>query len=289
VSSPAFRPDGRHLQGRVALVSGVARAHGTGRAAAIRLARAGALVVGADLVADHGTDTATVAPALFAEVMGEVQEVAAAAGGEAIAIEQTEASPASWEGLVATTVERFGRIDICCSLNGVTGASAGDGGLLDITPAAWQRGVDLNLTAAFLLLTAAARVMVAGGRPGALVQLSTSASLTAKPRNGAVGATRSAVNFLVAVLAQELGPHGIRCNAVAPLGIAPTATHPNPGLEKLAQREAGGTLAEWAALVIPLGRMQEADETAAVVEFLCSDAASFVSGHTVPVTGGSNG
>jgi NAD(P)-dependent dehydrogenase (short-subunit alcohol dehydrogenase family) len=278
----------RDLTGKVALVSGVARAHGLGLVTALRLARAGAVVVGADLVDDRGDDTGTVKRATFDAVLSEIAEVAAAGGTSVIAIPQLQQSPQMWEELVSATVEQAGRLDICCSLNGVTGPAAGDGLLVDVTASAWQRGVDINLTAGFLLMTAAARAMIAGGRPGSIVQLSTSATRSAKPYAGAVGATRSAVEFLVETLAQEVGEYGIRCNAVAPLGIASTSGHGNPGLERLAAREGGGNVEEWIRRTIPLGRLQDAEETAACIEFLCSDEASFVSGVTLPVMGGAN-
>jgi NAD(P)-dependent dehydrogenase (short-subunit alcohol dehydrogenase family) len=102
---------------------------------------------------------------------------------------------------------------------------------------------------------------------------------------GVVGAARAALDHLVSVFAKELGPHGIRINAVAPLAVAPTEQFPNPGLVALADR-AGVPFLEWLGRQIPLGRAQSADETAAVLAFLCSDAASYVSGVTVPVHGG---
>jgi NAD(P)-dependent dehydrogenase (short-subunit alcohol dehydrogenase family) len=278
----------RTLSGKVALVSGVARAHGLGRATALRLARAGATLVVAELVDQSGNDTATVTRDDFDRVSAEIADAASAAQTTAIAIPQTATGPQIWQDLVDTTVERAGRLDICCSLNGVTGPAAGDGLLLDITPSAWQRAVDINLTAGFLLMTAAARAMIAGGQGGSIVQLSTSATRTAKPHAGAVGATRRAVEFLIETLAQEVGEYGIRCNAVAPLGIASTTGHGNPGLERLAAREGGGNIEEWVRRTIPLGRFQDVDETAACIEFLCSDDASFVSGVTLPVMGGAN-
>ena len=90
---------------------------------------------------------------------------------------------------------------------------------------------------------------------------------------------------LTETLAIELGPHGIRVNAVCPLGVRPTGSGGNPGLERLAAG-AGGSLDGWVRSTIPLGRMQEPDETAAVAVFLCSDDASFVSGESITVAGG---
>jgi NAD(P)-dependent dehydrogenase (short-subunit alcohol dehydrogenase family) len=124
-----------------------------------------------------------------------------------------------------------------------------------------------------------------GGHGGSLVFLSSHAASAPTAGAGAVGAARAALNHLVRTFAVELGPHGVRVNAVCPLGVGPSDQFPNPGLVALAEREAGD-LAAWMRLRLPLGRVQDADETAAVVEFLCSDEASFVSGVCVPVAGG---
>lgn len=91
---------------------------------------------------------------------------------------------------------------------------------------------------------------------------------------------------LTEVLAAELGAHGIRVNAVCPRGIAPGEAG-NPGLVRGVEDEAGA-LDEWARRTIPLGRLQSADETAAVIIFLASDAASFVSGEAITVAGGAH-
>ena len=271
------------FSGRVVLVSGVARPPGIGRATALRLARAGATVACADVVSEQVSDTAVVPAALFDQVVGEVR-AAASGGGDVLPLSHDDAA-GSWPDLVDATVGAFGRIDICCVLNGVTGPAAGDGMLVDLAEDAWRRSLELNLTGAWLLSQAAARAMIPAGRGGCIVHLSSEASLVAKTGVGAVGPARAAVNHLVAVLARELGGFGIRCNAVAPLCVEPTDLFPNPGLIALAERESG-SFAEWVQGRIPLGRAQSADETAAVIAFLCSRDASYVSGITIPVCGG---
>jgi NAD(P)-dependent dehydrogenase (short-subunit alcohol dehydrogenase family) len=271
---------GGRLAGRVALVSGVARPPGIGRATALRLAAAGASVVCADLVvAGDPADTGAARLDVFERVVAEVR---AAGPGEVLAAGQHGTNAGAWRALVDATLAGYGRLDICCALNGATGAPAGDGPLLDLDERSWQRCLDVNLTASWLLLRSAARAMVAGGRPGALVALSSHAATVPTPGVGALGAARSGVEHLVAVLAQELAPHGIRCNAVSPLAVAGSEQFPNPGLAALA----AGQEQAWIARTVPLGRPQRADETAAVVEFLCSDDASYLTGATIPVSGG---
>jgi NAD(P)-dependent dehydrogenase (short-subunit alcohol dehydrogenase family) len=269
----------------VALVSGVARPPGIGLATALRFARAGWNLACADLVTAVPADTGAVTPAFFDEVIADLKQAAGKYGGQVLALPQFNDGPDSWDALVTATTTRFGRVDVCCALNGVTGAQAGDGPLADLSEAGWERGIELNLTATWLLVRAAARAMRASGRPGAITVLSSQAGLVAKPGVGVVGAARAAVNHLVAVLAKELGPDQIRVNGVAPLSVAPSDRFPNPGLVALAER-AGLPFSAWVAGQIPLGRPQQADETAAVIEFLCSEAASYVSGVTIPVHGG---
>jgi NAD(P)-dependent dehydrogenase (short-subunit alcohol dehydrogenase family) len=275
------------FSGRIVLVSGVARPPGIGRATALRLASAGATVACADVVGEQASDTrdtAVVPLALFDQVVAEVRAAAAGGGGDVLRLPHDDA-PESWHGLVDATVGAFGQLDTCCALNGVTGAAAGDGPLVDVAEDAWRRSMELNLTGAWLLSRAAARAMITAGHGGCIVHLSSQAGLVAKAGVGAVGAARAAVNHLVAVLARELGGFGIRCNAVAPLCVEPTALFPNPGLIALAERESG-SFAEWVRDQIPLGRAQSADETAAVISFLCSRDASYISGVTIPVCGG---
>jgi NAD(P)-dependent dehydrogenase (short-subunit alcohol dehydrogenase family) len=267
----------------IALVSGVARPPGIGYATALQLADVGADLMCADLVGSGDTGYAT--DEAFEDVIAEVTERATEHGGRVVAHRLESLEKQDVSTLMAHTLDAFGGLDWCCVLNGATGAGAGDGLLLDLTEDSWRRCLDVNLTGSWLLAQAAAKAMIAGGRPGALVLLSSHAALAPTIGAGAVGAARAAVDQMVAVLAAELGPHRIRCNAVAPLAVEPSDRFPNPGLTALAVNE-GVSFASWIAGRIPLGRAQTAAETAAVIAFLCSDAASYVSGVTVPVNGG---
>jgi len=267
----------------VALVSGVARPPGIGYATALRLAELGADLMCADLVGSG--DTAFATDEGFDDVVAEITERAAAQGGRVVSHRLESLEKQDISTLLAHTLDAFGGLDWCCVLNGATGAGAGDGLLVELAEDSWRRCLDVNLTGSWLLAQAAAKAMIAGERPGSLVLLSSHAALAPTIGAGAVGAARAAVDQMVAVLAAELGPHRIRCNAVAPLAVEPSDRFPNPGLTGLAVNE-GVSFAEWIARRIPLGRAQQAAETAAVIAFLCSDAASYVSGVTVPVNGG---
>lgn len=272
-------------QGRrpVALVSGVARPPGIGHATALLLADAGADLVCAELVGNGDTGYAT--EATFDAVVSEVTERAARRGGRVVAHRMQSLDSQEITGLFTRVADSFGGLDWCCILNGATGASAGDGPLVELAEDSWRRCLEVNLTGSWMLAQAAARAMIGGGHGGSLVLLSSHAAIAPTPGAGAVGAARAAVDQMVASLAAELGPYGIRCNAVAPLAVEPSDRFPNPGLTALAVK-AGISFEEWIAGRIPLGRAQQATETAAVIAFLCSDAASYVSGVTIPVNGG---
>jgi NAD(P)-dependent dehydrogenase (short-subunit alcohol dehydrogenase family) len=170
-------------------------------------------------------------------------------------------------------------------VSGGTGPRFGTGPLVDVDPETWHRTLDINLTATWLGAQACARQMIEQGTGGAIVNLASSAALTGERHFGAFSAARAGVVRMTEVLAYELAPYGIRANSVCPLGVSPEAGGGNPGLEYTAVAHKGN-VDDWVRDLIPLGRMQAPDETANVIVFLLSSAASFVSGEHVLVSGG---
>jgi NAD(P)-dependent dehydrogenase (short-subunit alcohol dehydrogenase family) len=274
--------------GKIALVAGCARPPGIGHATALRLARKGATVICVDAVGDQpegGYDTGIVTAALLEEVTAEVAAVATA---PVMAVAAEPYDQLSWERAATAVVERFGRVDICCALMGTTGPFAGDGDLVDIPLDSWQRCYDVNVVAPLLLSRSCARAMVQQGEGGAIVILSSYSAVVPPTGNGAIASARAAVNRITETLAIELAPHQIRVNAVQPLSVrSDDPRFPNPGLSRLADHEAG-SFSTWVRAQVPLGRPQRADETAAAVEFLCSDEASFITGVSLTVAGGAH-
>jgi NAD(P)-dependent dehydrogenase (short-subunit alcohol dehydrogenase family) len=275
------------LRGTVILVSGAARPPGMGCATARLAAEAGADVVCADTIGSGGSgDTGYADRDVFDSVVAETEEAAKRGGGRVLALPMPpHAAAGDWAGIVDQTVAEFGRLDACCVMNGAAGPAAGDGPLAELSEDSLRRCLEVNLVNALLLAQQAARAMTDGGHGGSIVHLSSHAAMVPVPGAGMVGAARSAIDHLVRVLAVELGPAGIRVNAVAPLAVEPQPRFPNPSLLALAQRS-GISYTDWKTR-IPLGRSQQAEETAAVFLYLCSPASSFVSGAVVPVTGGS--
>lgn len=148
---------------------------------------------------------------------------------------------------------------------------------LDTTVEAYDKTMDVNVRATIVMSQVVARRMIARGHGGAIVNLSSQASMVGLADHTAYCASKGAVDQLTRVMALELGPHGIRVNAVNP-----TVTLTPMG--KMAWGEPAKR--EPMLAKIPLGRFAEPEEVASVVAFLLSDAAAMVHGVTLPVDGG---
>ena len=269
--------------GAVAWVAGAARPPGIGRATAIQLAALGADVACVDVVdaAPAPDQSYRVTSAMLRETADAVR----AHGRRAVELAVDLTDPEAVVACVAEAVDALGPIDVCCNLSGGTGPALGTGPLLEVSPDAFRSALDVNLTATWLGSRACAQLMVERGEGGAIVNLASSAALAGAPNVGAFSAARAGVVRLTEVLALELAEYRIRANAVCPMGVSPHQGAGNPGLTQAAT---GGGAPDWAQRTIPLGRYQQPDETAAVIVFLASDAASFVTGQSVTVAGGAH-
>lgn len=212
--------------------------------------------------------------ALDAEGLAVLADEIAAAGGEAAVLPGDMRDRALPEALVALAVARFGSLDGL-----VTGAGASRPvPFVEMEDDEWDRLVDLNLSAVFRVSRAAARRMIAQRSGGAIVHISSIAHANGGA-NLAYGAAKGGVATLTYGMAQQLGPHGIRVNAVAP-GIIDTQ------MVRRGFADAFNGLVEGAARRTPLGRLGRAEEVAGLIAYLLSPAAGFVTGALVPVTGG---
>jgi 3-oxoacyl-[acyl-carrier protein] reductase len=249
----------RRFEERVALVTGAAG--GIGAATARRLAEEGAAVV---LVDRDGDAAEAVAGVLRGEGFA----------AEAVAADVTDA--AAVDAFVAQAAERHGRLDVLVNNAGVTR----DNLLFRLSEEEWDTVLDVNLKSAFLCARAAQRVMVPARR-GAIVSLSSRSALGNRGQAN-YAAAKAGVKALTSTIALELGPFGIRANAVAPGYIATAmtdATARRLGLDP-AEHQAN------VAAVTPLRRVGRAEEVASVVAFLASDDAAYVSGQTIEINGG---
>lgn len=246
------------LSGRCAVVTGAGR--GLGAAMAAALAAAGAHVV------------------LAARTQAEIDAVAAriaAAGGNAHAATCDATDRGQVARLIDDTAERCGSLDIMVVNHGVGPAMP----LLEVTDDDLDTVIGVNLASAFLCAQLAGRRMIAQGRGGAIVVVSSSASRVACPGYGAYGASKGGVDQMVRQLAREWAPHDIRVNAVNPgytdnemTGTADV--HDTPEVARFIRR------------FVPFGRRGRAGEIAGPVVFLASDAASYITGHSLFVDGG---
>jgi gluconate 5-dehydrogenase len=246
------------LSGRTAIVTGAGR--GLGRGMAEALAEAGALVVCAG------------------RTLAKVEETAAkirAADGKAEAFLFDAVNREDCRRLVAETAQRHGKLDIMVVNHGVAFSAPA----VDVADRDWSETIAVNLTGAFLCAQAAGRQMIAQGKGGSIVLISSNASLVGFQDLTAYGASKGGVDQLCRQLAIEWGPHNIRVNSV------------NPGYTT--NNMAGGDdrhgavgLNEDIRRMTPMARRGSVAEIAGPVVFLASDAAGFVSGVCLAVDGG---
>jgi meso-butanediol dehydrogenase/(S,S)-butanediol dehydrogenase/diacetyl reductase len=246
---------GRRFEGRVALVTGAAS--GIGAATARRLAREGARLVLGDLNEEG-----------LSAVAKEID-----ATGEAVAFRATDVSDRTQvEALTDTAVERFGRLDIVFNNAGV----GSYGKTPDLDPDAWHRTIDVDLHSVFYGCRAAIpRLREAGG--GSIVNTASISGLFGDYGLAAYNAAKGAVVNYTRTVAIDHARENIRVNAVCPGPIDTALTAMMATSEDF--------MSEYRKL-IPMGRMGRAEEVAAVVAFLASDDAAYVTGAAIVVDGG---
>ena len=242
------------LEGKVAVVTGGGR--GIGRAIALALADAGA-----DVAVAVSRDVAA-AEAVADEIRAK--------GRKAIA-RQTDVSNAEQaEALVAAAVEELGRIDILVNNAGITR----DMLIMRLSEEDWDAVIDVNLKGTYNCTKSAVKRMVRQ-RSGRIVNVTSVNGISGAPGQANYAASKAGMIGLTKSVAKEVGARGITCNAVAPGYIKTQMT------ESLSEELTGAVLK-----MVPLGRLGEPEDVAGVVNFLCSDAASYVTGQVLVVDGG---
>jgi NAD(P)-dependent dehydrogenase (short-subunit alcohol dehydrogenase family) len=252
------------VSGKVAIVTG--GASGIGEACSETLAREGAAVLITDI--DDG---------LGKTVVGRI----AKAGGKAHYVHHDVRDEAGWPDVVAEAEKRFGKLDIMVANAGIGVMSP----IETMTLADWQRQQAINLDGVFLSIKHALPAL-RRAKGGSLVLMSSVAGLRGAPGLAAYSATKGGVRLLSKSVALEHAHENIRCNSVHPGIIATPIWNKIPTGAEGNRRNAPIDPRERAAAVVPLPRVGEAQDIANGVLWLCSDAASYVTGLELVIDGG---
>ena len=250
------------VKGKTAIVTGAGR--GIGRGIAMLLANEGARIVVCDIGASLQGEGADASPAQ--QTVEEIKK----AGGEAIASTLSITEPKNAELIVKSALDAFGRIDILVNNAGMEEVRPS----LEVDEALWDRILDTNLKGAFFAAQAAARRMNGGG---SILNLCSLTSEVGVPTAVPYGASKSGLLGMTRALAAEWAPRGIRVNGIGP-GYFRTAL-----TEIFYQDEA------WQKAMlgkIPLKRFGRLEDLIGAAQFLCSDAAAYVTGQVLSVNGG---
>jgi NAD(P)-dependent dehydrogenase (short-subunit alcohol dehydrogenase family) len=239
------------LAGKVVMITGAAG--DIGRAAALAVARCGASVVLGDVDDKR---------------LAETEKLVVEAGGAAAAMHVDVREPADAAGLAKLAVTAFGRLDGALCVAGVIGRDT----ILTATVEGWKRILDINLTGTFLCVQAAAREMIAAGNGGSIVAYSSGIVQHCPPGGVEYSSSKLGMLALMRSSAAELGPHGVRVNAIAPGVIQSQMSRP----------ESWPRIAEAAVLK----RVGVPDDLTGPACFLLSEDAGYITGLTMYVNGG---
>jgi NAD(P)-dependent dehydrogenase (short-subunit alcohol dehydrogenase family) len=272
------------LDGKIALITGCARARGMGRAISVALARAGADVVVTDVAPggtrnenEEGLEEIRLGWKGLESLAGEIE----ALGRRALTIVGDVSRAAAAERFVADAIAGFGRIDIL--VNNAAAPHGADRRLLwEVPEEAWDLVMDVNLKGTFLMSRAVIPHMLSR-RGGRIINMASTSGKRGTPRRGAYTASKFGVIGLTQVMAQELAGHGITVNAICP-GSVDTSRR-----ESTARRERALAERDPTAPVLttpPTGRIARPDDIARLALFFASDQSDHITGQAWNVDGG---
>jgi NAD(P)-dependent dehydrogenase (short-subunit alcohol dehydrogenase family) len=273
------------LDGKIAMVTGAGGEHGLGRAIARRFADEGADLVLVDVAATGLRVSASTRPGDWRGIDAVAEEIRKR-GRRALTALGDVRSAVQVAAVVARAIAEFGRIDVLVNNAGAPG-SLDRTLVVDLMEDAWDTVLDTNLKGTFLCSQAVARTMLERGVRGRIISMSSQWGKKGGARRAAYCASKFGIIGFTQSLAQELAPAGITVNAICPsavvterldhLGLRPDGT---VDLNQREQRikEIGETT--------PVGRVARPEDVAEVAAFLAGDAADYITGQSINVTGG---
>ncbi len=245
------------LQGKVAVITGAGT--GIGQAIALAMAQAGANVV-VDYIG---------VPSVAQQTLDLIQK----AGGKAVGFDADISKPEQVQGLIGKAVSEYGQMDILVNNAGIEKQIA----FVDYPLEEWQKILTVNLTGTFLCAQAAAKQMIAQGKGGSIINISSIHEDLPLLENAAYCASKGGIRMLMRTIAVELAPHKITVNNIGPGAVytpIDAATEANTHLNDELMAE------------IPLRRWGQPSEIAGLAVFLASEKASYMTGSTVFIDGG---
>jgi 3-oxoacyl-[acyl-carrier protein] reductase len=244
------------LKGKVAIVTGASKGIGAGIAKS--LAAAGAAVVANYASSREGAD----------RVVAEITK----AGGKAIAVQGDMSKSADVEHLFGETKKAFGQVDVLVNNAGVYKFDP----IEQVTEQEFHREFNTNVLGPLLAIREAVKYF--GPKGGSVINISSVASANAMPQTSIYSATKSALDSVTRVLANELGPRQIRVNAIAPGGVD------TEGVQSAGVK--GSDMEKAMVAQTPLGRFGEPEDIARVAVFLASDQSRWLTGERITASGG---
>jgi NAD(P)-dependent dehydrogenase (short-subunit alcohol dehydrogenase family) len=270
-----------NLSGKSAIVTGAGRPMGMGRAIALKLAEMGADLTVADLPTSmEGYEWY---PTGNWQGVEDTAEEIRKLGGRALPVSVDITKPDMVQTMVDATLNEYGRVDI---LVNNAGGGPGVGPVIELSLEDWKKTIDINLTGTFLCSQAALKSMIAAGNGGRIISISSISAKIPSPNIAPYNASKAGVISLTQTMALEVAEYNITVNAICPGNIDTQLLVAEcefiAEMNEISPEEARQIYID----EVPLKRLGQAEDVAAVVAFLATPAAGYLTGQAINVDGG---